>query len=219
MIGMKFFIIRWNINFHCMNSRLFFVRAVNFDITHERQYSIYVFHLDVHFHFSRLCTLQFLFFSRTFIFMLYSNVNFPFAVSPVDVKITGASEAKAEQEVTTVCTTAKSNPPADIKWTVGGVNFNNGTQRTMPATNGGWITTSNVTFTINKEVRRVVVICHAMNARIGTTVTGTHIVNVICTYKNLVFVLSIFSGELFTELDFSVHHSLRHKKTKRMVYN
>ena len=84
--------------------------------------------------------------------------------------------------MTTTCTTAKSNPPADIKWTIDGREYVNTTQKQIPAPGGGWITTSNVTFTINKDERSVIVICHALNKRISSTATSTHIVSVICKF-------------------------------------
>lgn len=78
------------------------------------------------------------------------------------------------------CATENSNPPADIKWTVDGHNFESNVSKTELAPNGGWITSSNVTFSINRKSRSIVVICHASNAKLTENVVGTHTINVIC---------------------------------------
>jgi hypothetical protein len=102
------------------------------------------------------------------------------AVAPAGVTITGPTEAKADDQVLIVCTTENSNPPADIKWTVDGHNFESNASKTEPASNGGWITSSNVTFSINRKSRSIVVICHASNVKLTENVVGTHTINVIC---------------------------------------
>lgn len=94
--------------------------------------------------------------------------------------ITGPTEAKAEERVTITCTTENSNPPAEIKWTVGGNEFNTSNSRTYLAPQGGWITTSNITFNINRDARSVVVICHATNKKLADHTMKTHTINVIC---------------------------------------
>ncbi|KAK0090227.1 hypothetical protein PV325_002297 [Microctonus aethiopoides] len=98
---------------------------------------------------------------------------------PASVIISGPTEAKAEERVTIICTTENSNPPAEIKWTVGGNEFNNNNSRTYLASQGGWITTSNITFNINRDARSVVVICHATNKILADHTMKTHIINVI----------------------------------------
>ncbi|XP_015186948.1 PREDICTED: nephrin isoform X3 [Polistes dominula] len=104
---------------------------------------------------------------------------------PAGVIITGPTEAKAGEQVVITCTTENSNPPADIKWSVDGRNFENSTSKTEPASQGGWITTSNVTFSINHKSRSIVVICHASNAKLAENVVGTHTINVIYPPSNL----------------------------------
>ncbi|XP_018050138.1 PREDICTED: nephrin-like [Atta colombica] len=98
---------------------------------------------------------------------------------PAGVTITGPTEAKADDQVLITCTTENSNPPADIKWTVDGHNFESNASKTELAPNGGWITSSNVTFSINRKSRSIVVICHASNAKLTENVVGTHTINVI----------------------------------------
>ncbi|XP_063995244.1 nephrin isoform X2 [Diachasmimorpha longicaudata] len=98
---------------------------------------------------------------------------------PAAVTITGPTEAKANERVTITCTTDNSNPPADIKWTVGGMEFNSTNSHSHLAKKGGSITTSNITFNINQDARSVVVICSAINSRLAEYTMKTHTINVI----------------------------------------
>ncbi|XP_018344605.1 PREDICTED: nephrin-like isoform X6 [Trachymyrmex septentrionalis] len=107
------------------------------------------------------------------------HVDLTVLFAPAGVTITGPTEAKADDQVLITCTTENSNPPADIKWTVDGHNFESNASKTELAPNGGWITSSNVTFSINRKSRSIVVICHASNAKLTENVVGTHTINVI----------------------------------------
>ncbi|KAF7993108.1 hypothetical protein HCN44_005889 [Aphidius gifuensis] len=98
---------------------------------------------------------------------------------PETVSIVGPFEAKAEEKVTVTCTTDNSNPASDIKWIVGGIEFNNSNSRTYLAPQGGSITTSNITFSINRDARNVVVICQAKNAKLAEYTMKTHTIDVI----------------------------------------
>ncbi|XP_077276716.1 sticks and stones isoform X2 [Temnothorax americanus] len=108
-----------------------------------------------------------------------AHVDLTVLFAPSEVNINGPTEAKADDQVLITCTTENSNPPADIKWTVDGHNFESNASKTEPAPNGGWITSSNVTFSINRKSRSIVVICHASNAKLTENVVGTHTINVI----------------------------------------
>lgn len=59
-----------------------------------------------------------------------------FAVAPTHVSITGSTEARVGDVVTLTCTTAASNPPAEIKWMVGGRQIKNATSRTTVSPEG-----------------------------------------------------------------------------------
>ncbi|XP_018404360.1 PREDICTED: nephrin-like [Cyphomyrmex costatus] len=107
------------------------------------------------------------------------HVDLTVLFAPAGVTISGPTEAKADDQVLITCTTENSNPPADIKWTVDGHNFESNASKTELAPNGGWITSSNVTFSINRKSRSIVVICHASNAKLTENVVGTHTINVI----------------------------------------
>ncbi|XP_076671541.1 sticks and stones isoform X2 [Andrena cerasifolii] len=107
------------------------------------------------------------------------HVDLTVLFAPSGVTITGPTEAKADEQVVITCTTENSNPPADIKWTVDGHNFESNASRTEPAPQGGWITSSNVTFNINRISRSIVVICDASNVKLTENVVRTHTINVI----------------------------------------
>ncbi|XP_025601953.1 nephrin isoform X2 [Athalia rosae] len=117
---------------------------------------------------------------------LKAHVDLAVLFAPTAAVITGPTEAKAGEEVRITCTTENSNPPADIKWVVAGKNFRNSTSRTNLAAQGGWVTTSNITFSINPEVRSIVVLCHAVNNKLDGNVVGTHTINVIYPPSDLI---------------------------------
>lgn len=59
-------------------------------------------------------------------------------VAPTHVTISGPSEARVGDRVPLQCQTAPSNPPAEIKWSVGGHQFKNATSRTIESPEGKW---------------------------------------------------------------------------------
>ncbi|XP_076632643.1 sticks and stones isoform X2 [Colletes latitarsis] len=107
------------------------------------------------------------------------HVDLTVLFAPSGVTIIGPTEAKADEQVVITCTTENSNPPADIRWNVDGHNLESNASRTEPAPQGGWITTSNVTFTINRTSRSIVVICDASNVKLTENVVKAHTINVI----------------------------------------
>ncbi|XP_020290195.1 nephrin isoform X2 [Pseudomyrmex gracilis] len=115
-----------------------------------------------------------------------AHVDLTVLFAPSGVTITGPTEAKADEQVLITCTTENSNPPADIKWTVDGHNVDSDSSKTELAPNGGWITSSNVTFNINRNSRSIVVICHASNAKLTENVVGTHTITVIFPPSRLI---------------------------------
>ncbi|KAK9509902.1 hypothetical protein O3M35_004793 [Rhynocoris fuscipes] len=99
--------------------------------------------------------------------------------APAQVTISGPTEARVGDTVPLTCTTASSNPPADIKWTVGGRQVRNATQRTVIAPEGGWVTTSNTTAVMAPDQRSLVVICHGLNKQLTENIVSTHTINVL----------------------------------------
>lgn len=107
------------------------------------------------------------------------------SVSPSHVTISGPTEARVGDPVPLTCTTANSNPPAEIKWMVAGRQVRNATSRTVVSPEGGWITTSNITAVVEPNRRSLVVICHGLNMQLTENVVSTHTINVLCEYSFL----------------------------------
>ncbi|KAJ8969698.1 hypothetical protein NQ317_004131 [Molorchus minor] len=76
---------------------------------------------------------------------LKAEIDLTVLFSPSHVTISGPTEARVGDPVPLTCTTANSNPPAEIKWMVAGRQVRNATSRTIVSPEGGWITTSNIT--------------------------------------------------------------------------
>ncbi|XP_019890201.1 nephrin isoform X2 [Musca domestica] len=110
---------------------------------------------------------------------LKAEVELTVLFAPTHVAISGSSEARVGDVVPLTCTTAPSNPPAEIKWTVGGRQIRNATSRTVVSPEGGWITISNITAVIEPNKRSLVVICHGLNMQLTENVVSTHTVNVL----------------------------------------
>ncbi|KAL1124765.1 hypothetical protein AAG570_001386, partial [Ranatra chinensis] len=101
--------------------------------------------------------------------------------APSQVTISGPTEARVGEVVSLSCTTAPSNPPADIKWMIGGRQVRNATQRTVVAgtAGAGWVTTSNTTALMPTDQRSLVVICHGLNRQLTENIVSTHTINVL----------------------------------------
>lgn len=67
--------------------------------------------------------------------------NFFLSVAPTHVSITGATEARVGDIVPLQCTTAPSNPPAEIKWMVSGRQIRNATSKTVVSPEGTYTNT------------------------------------------------------------------------------
>ncbi|XP_037827212.1 nephrin isoform X2 [Lucilia sericata] len=110
---------------------------------------------------------------------LKAEVDLTVLFAPTHVSISGSTEARVGDVVPLTCTTAASNPPAEIKWMVGGRQIRNATSRTTVSPEGGWITISNITAVIEPNKRSLVVICHGLNMQLTENVVSTHTVNVL----------------------------------------
>ncbi|XP_065093879.1 nephrin isoform X2 [Ochlerotatus camptorhynchus] len=110
---------------------------------------------------------------------LKTEVTLSVLFAPTHVTISGPSEARVGDRVPLQCQTAPSNPPAEIKWSVGGHQVKNGTSRTIESPEGGWITMSNITAPVDASKRSLVVICHGLNMQLTENVVSTHTVNIL----------------------------------------
>lgn len=102
------------------------------------------------------------------------------SVAPSHVTISGPTEARVGDTVSLTCVTAPSNPPAEVKWMIGGRQVKNATHRTVTASEGGWITSSNTTAVVGPDKRALVVICHGLNMQLTENVVSTHTINILC---------------------------------------
>ncbi|XP_063232440.1 nephrin isoform X2 [Bacillus rossius redtenbacheri] len=110
---------------------------------------------------------------------LKTEIELTVLFAPAQVSISGPTEARVGDSVPLTCTTANSNPPAEIKWTVAGRHMRNATSRTVVSPEGGWITTSNITALVGPNRRSLVVICHGVNMQLTENVVSTHTINVL----------------------------------------
>ncbi len=129
------------------------------------------------------------------------------AVPPKEVKITGPTEAKVGDTVTLVCASSNSNPRAEMAWFKGGVALEDIHTNSVGSTDGGWATSSNVTFKIEPNDRKESYTCQAVNRGLGESKSSTHTINVIrkevsiksiSTLASWVFLQSINDGLVTT---------------------
>ncbi|EDW89401.1 nephrin isoform X2 [Drosophila yakuba] len=110
---------------------------------------------------------------------LKAEVELSVLFAPTHVTVMGPTEARVGDIVPLTCTTAPSNPPAEIKWMVGGRQVRNATSKTIVSPEGGWTTTSNITAVVEPNKRSLVVICHGLNMQLTENVVSTHTINVL----------------------------------------
>ncbi|XP_017838781.1 nephrin isoform X2 [Drosophila busckii] len=110
---------------------------------------------------------------------LRAELNLTVLYAPKDVYLSGASQAKVGDTVELSCVTAASNPPARISWSMNGRPLNNSSYKTRSSTAGGWVSSSNITLTIDAQSRTFIAVCHALNTELSQNVVGSHTVNVL----------------------------------------
>lgn len=110
---------------------------------------------------------------------LKAEIDLTVLFAPSHVTISGPSEARVGDPVPLTCTTAPSNPAADIKWLVLGKHHKEASNRTVISPEGGWITTSNITVVVEPNKRSIVVVCHGINGQLTENVVATHTINVL----------------------------------------
>ncbi|KAH1018792.1 hypothetical protein HUJ05_006493 [Dendroctonus ponderosae] len=111
--------------------------------------------------------------------VLKAELDMTVLFAPAHVSISGPTEARVGDPVPLTCSTANSNPPAEIRWMIEGRPVQNATSRTVVSPEGGWITSSNITAVVKTDKRSVVVICHGVNAQLTENVVSTHTINVL----------------------------------------
>ncbi|KAM8713441.1 hypothetical protein ACLKA7_013711 [Drosophila subpalustris] len=110
---------------------------------------------------------------------LRAELNLTVLYAPKDVFLSGATQAKVGDSVQLSCVTAPSNPPARITWSMNGRPLTNSTYKTISSSDGGWVSSSNITLGIDSQSRTFIAVCHALNAELSQNVVGSHTVNVL----------------------------------------
>lgn len=93
------------------------------------------------------------FFLKTIFFSLFLFLSSLLTVAPTHVTITGATEARVGDVVPLQCTTAPSNPPAEIKWMVAGKQIRNATSKTVVSPEGMLISLISLIQHVRSETR------------------------------------------------------------------
>ncbi|XP_037944607.1 nephrin [Teleopsis dalmanni] len=99
--------------------------------------------------------------------------------APNHVSVEGQTEARVGDVVPLSCTTAPSNPAAEIKWNIGGRQIRNATSLTTINPEGGWITVSNITTVVEPNKRSLIATCNGLNMQLTEYVQSTHTINVL----------------------------------------
>ncbi|KAH8023593.1 hypothetical protein HPB51_014842 [Rhipicephalus microplus] len=99
---------------------------------------------------------------------------------PARVFMTAPKEAKAGDLVTVSCTTAPSNPAAEVSWQLDGRAVQPASDQSTVQNKNGWITSSNLTITLTRQDPDVKSFtCIAENNKLQATVVQTVTVKVI----------------------------------------
>ncbi|XP_037715828.1 nephrin isoform X2 [Drosophila subpulchrella] len=110
---------------------------------------------------------------------LRAELNLTVLYAPKDVYLSGANQAKVGDSVQLSCVTAPSNPQARISWSINGRPLENSTYKTTSSSDGGWVSSSNISLTIDSQSRTFIAVCHALNTELTQNVVGSHTVNVL----------------------------------------
>lgn len=102
-------------------------------------------------------------------------------VSPSQVTITGPTEARHGDVVNFHCITAPSHPAAEIRWTIDGrQRRSNNASRVDPSNEGGWITSSNISITVDSNKRSFSLLCQGINLQLADNVMTSHTLHILC---------------------------------------
>ncbi|ETN64564.1 nephrin [Anopheles darlingi] len=150
--------------------------------------------------------------------ILKTEVTLSVLFAPAQVTVSGPSEARIGEAVSLQCQTAPSNPQADIKWVIDGQQVVNATSKVVPSPEGGWVTTSNITVTVESNKRSLEAICHGLNMKLTENVQATHTVNVLPLERTSLVApvfsasrnwFNIDSGPRYGVLDYLQHRARR----------
>ena len=101
------------------------------------------------------------------------------------MEIRGPDTAKVGQTLNFECATSNSNPASTLQWVIDGKAHPAIHNRTDTSAEGGWVTISNVSVMVGHLDKSKTISCYANNFALSETKVETHIVTVLCKYKNL----------------------------------
>ncbi|CAB3371803.1 Hypothetical predicted protein [Cloeon dipterum] len=111
---------------------------------------------------------------------LKAEVQLTVYFAPAQVTTSGPTEGKVGDTLQITCTTANSNPPAEIKWVVNGKKRPNTTNNRTESPEGGWVTSSNLNITIPAGGQKsLTVLCHGSNQHLSENLVSTHSINIL----------------------------------------
>lgn len=144
---------------------------------------------------------------------LLIEIAFLYLVSPSHVTISGPSEARQSDTVNFQCTTAPSNPAAEIRWTIDGRQRKTNVSQQIPSNEGGWITSSNISIIVDSNKRSVSLLCQGINMKLADNIMLTHTLNILCKFSLKVFgfwtkFFMNFLWNLFRSSITACHHRL-----------
>lgn len=103
-----------------------------------------------------------------------------FADSPSQVTINGPNDARQGDVVNFQCSTAPSNPAAEIRWTIDGRQRRTNVSAQIPSNEGGWVTTSNISITVESNKRSISLLCQGINMQLADNIMSSHTLNILC---------------------------------------
>ena len=103
-------------------------------------------------------------------------------VPPTQVTIVGPTEARQGDIVSFQCLTAPSNPAAEIRWTIDQRQRRTNVSSTLPSNEGGVITTSNISITVDSNKRQFLLLCQGINMQLADNVMTTHMLHILCKF-------------------------------------
>lgn len=107
------------------------------------------------------------------------------AVPPTQVTIAGPSEARQGDTVNFQCSTAPSNPAAEIRWTIDGRQRRTNVSSQIPSNEGGWVSTSNISISVDSNKRSFSLLCQGINMQLADNVMTTQMLHILCTIASL----------------------------------
>ncbi|XP_037789372.1 nephrin-like [Penaeus monodon] len=114
---------------------------------------------------------------------LASDVTLSVQYPPSNVTMTGPQVVGSGNSVTFTCVTSPANPPANVTWTIHGSLNKKSKSAVSRGPEGGWVTTSTLTYRVARSSNELVVRCMARNAASSSPVTTSKSVQVIKTPK------------------------------------